>query len=55
MLKIDSIPELPSVKKLRLKIGGGTFKLLEYLASILNACPNLVTLTIQVLTLYPSN
>lgn len=46
-LKLDSIPELPSVKKLRLKIGGRKYNILVYLASILNACPNLVTLTIQ--------
>nr|GEY26105.1 hypothetical protein [Tanacetum cinerariifolium] len=46
-LKLDSIPELPSVKKLRLKMGGCKYKCLVYLASILNACPNLVTLTLE--------
>ncbi|GJS12364.1 F-box domain containing protein [Tanacetum coccineum] len=46
-LKLDSIPELPSVKKLRLKMGGCKYNCLVYLASILNACQNLVTLTLE--------
>ncbi|GJW22993.1 F-box domain containing protein, partial [Tanacetum coccineum] len=44
---LDSIPELPSVKKLRLKMGGCKYNCLVYLASILNACQNLVTLTLE--------
>ncbi|GJR92698.1 F-box domain containing protein [Tanacetum coccineum] len=46
-LKFDFIPELPSIKELRLEIDLSEDNRLIYLASILNACPNLVTLRLK--------
>ncbi|GJV64273.1 F-box domain containing protein [Tanacetum coccineum] len=46
-LEIHSLPELPNVKKLRLAISGSKYDCLQYLAAILNACPNLENFTIK--------
>ncbi|PWA79395.1 F-box domain, FBD domain, Leucine-rich repeat domain, L domain-like protein [Artemisia annua] len=46
-LKLDSLPELPNLKNLRLVIGGSKCNFLLDLASILNACPKLETFTLQ--------
>ncbi|GJU16723.1 F-box domain containing protein [Tanacetum coccineum] len=50
-VNVDSFPVLPNVKKLRLVIGGKKSDCLLDLASILNACPNLQTFEIKVLTI----
>lgn len=52
-LKRDFVPELKNLKKLTLKLCGGKYNCLLPLAFIVNACPNLETLTVQVLTQCP--
>lgn len=54
--KLDSVPELPNVKILRLTITvlEDDDCLLEF-ASIANACPRLETFTVEVLMLCPIN
>ncbi|GJU59040.1 F-box domain containing protein [Tanacetum coccineum] len=52
-VKLDSIPELPNLRTLRLAIGGSRYDCLLYLASILRACPNLVNFTIRPLWTSP--
>lgn len=47
--KLDSLPVLPNVKKLRLRISGRKQNWLLDLASITNACPNLESFTFEVL------
>ncbi|XP_071713596.1 putative F-box/LRR-repeat protein At5g02930 [Rutidosis leptorrhynchoides] len=44
---IDSVSELPNLKKLRLAVGGSNDDCLLFLASVLNACPNLETFSIR--------
>ncbi|XP_071712063.1 F-box/FBD/LRR-repeat protein At4g26340-like [Rutidosis leptorrhynchoides] len=45
-LIFESIPMFPNLKKLKLAVGGGSDDCLLFLASILNACPNLETFSI---------
>ncbi|XP_071712131.1 F-box protein At4g09920-like isoform X2 [Rutidosis leptorrhynchoides] len=44
---LDSVPMLPNLKNLKLTIGGGIDDQLVFLASIMNACPNLETFSIM--------
>lgn len=53
--KLDSVPELPNVKILRLTIGAFEMDSLLEFASIANACPHLETFTVEVLMLCPIN
>ncbi|PWA79396.1 F-box domain, FBD domain, Leucine-rich repeat domain, L domain-like protein [Artemisia annua] len=46
-LELDSVPELPNLKKFRLVIGGSKCNFLLDLASILNACPKLESFTLE--------
>ncbi|XP_071711715.1 uncharacterized protein [Rutidosis leptorrhynchoides] len=43
---LEYVPKLPNLKKLRLAVGGNGDDCLLFLASVLNACPNLETFSI---------
>ncbi|XP_071713598.1 F-box/FBD/LRR-repeat protein At5g22700-like [Rutidosis leptorrhynchoides] len=47
ILKLESVPVLPNLKKLRLAVGGGGNECFLFLPSVINACPNLETFSIK--------